>query len=289
MSTIRELLSNFKTLSKQAVNSKSIPDIRDDVLAEFKRLNTACQFLCAYHGCQRGSDGFASRRELSNHRPMHGPSFVCSVGSCQYSVIGFKTSSGMRQHTQKYHITSASLPRTLRRTQRAVLGLSQVHIGFTDSQPDSRAPDTFRLESSTRNAVSGPSNNSNGSQLQAALDQTDGLIEVGLTHTFPSLNKEQKMSEMIIEVQSTTPRPAAIQGMAQNTRQMMINKIQEVKQFIARIDQCIKQFFVMTNDEEHTKRYIKQRILLSYNFISKTPILPWSKIQLLRWKHWNDC
>ncbi|QDS73668.1 hypothetical protein FKW77_002656 [Venturia effusa] len=85
-------------------------------------------------------------------------------------------------------------------------------------------------------------------------------------------HQEKRMAEMMAEVQGSTPRPAALQ-VDQETRQLMINKIQEFKQFINRIDQCIKMFFVMTNDEDHTKRYMKQRILLSYNFNFKDPNL----------------
>lgn len=53
----------------------------------------------------------------------------------------------------------------------------------------------------------------------------------------------------------------------------MTEVIQEFKNYIVRIDTCLEMFFVMTRDEEHTRRYLKHQILLSYSFDFEDPNL----------------
>jgi hypothetical protein len=139
LSMFGQMLRNYKTYHKQILNSATIPGIRSETLKDYKRCNLAISFLCDYHGCKWGTEGFASATDLSKHRAIHGPSFVCTVSTCQYSNIGFRTSNGLRQHRQKYHATTinAVVPRTIRRTKRNADLLSStnpVHEGMTNEE-----------------------------------------------------------------------------------------------------------------------------------------------------------
>jgi hypothetical protein len=88
----------------------------------------------------------------------------------------------------------------------------------------------------------------------------------------PKQRLKKCFAEMMATVRDTAPRPLAM-PITPEIRQQMASMIQEFKQFIFRIDQCVKMFFIMTKDEGNTMRYMKQRILLSYTFDFKDPAL----------------
>ena len=47
--------------------------------------------------------GFSSARDLEAHEYTHKPKYLCSITSCEYSKLGFKTPNALRQHSANFH------------------------------------------------------------------------------------------------------------------------------------------------------------------------------------------
>jgi hypothetical protein len=112
------MLQNYNIYTKQLLSAQEIPGLRSKVLEYFKQCHADASLLFTYQGCKWASIGFSTANDLAKHQVIHGPSFICNVPTCEYAIIGFRTSAGLNQHTRKYHVTEGGhvKPRTLRRT-----------------------------------------------------------------------------------------------------------------------------------------------------------------------------
>jgi hypothetical protein len=83
---------------------------------------------------------------------------------------------------------------------------------------------------------------------------------------------DKRLHELNSEVSQANPRQPPVL-ISPGDRQQMINALREHAQYIGRIDNCIRMYFSLSRDENNTRQYLKQRLLLTHNVNTKDPNL----------------
>ncbi|KAF2728956.1 ankyrin [Polyplosphaeria fusca] len=149
----RTLFSNLAARFEHNVlyllTQDDVDGIPQETLEKFKRSYSSTAFRCRFPSCFQASTGFASQEQRATHEITHFYRIKCSVETCQWSRIGFKSKTSLDAHTRKYHDPGSTylIPPSVRRptegSDSAAPAIVSPEISFSPSAISKKNTDKF--------------------------------------------------------------------------------------------------------------------------------------------------
>lgn len=98
------LIQKYEAVVQALLSADSVPGLGRSLLDSFKCSHGAAAFFCRLISCAAASEAFHTKYTRDEHEELvHMKRLPCQVASCQYTSIGFRTSTDLKRHMQAYH------------------------------------------------------------------------------------------------------------------------------------------------------------------------------------------